>query len=233
MSAAAVSGGVGRGRSSTSEFHAPHSAQRPATSATARRIPGRRRHRSSCACSFQLPVPFSSRRNGRNCDGITTAIAVSDLATGTGNCTELTHTPAGSSRPLGTAARRESCRSRRRFRARRCDSSPCCADDDDLVARCNVDAGHVDHGHVHADRADDRRAAAADQHVPRPGEPQIEAVRVAGRHDGDRRATVADECSAVAGAFAGRMPFTCTIRLCSDRQVAAASVAASGGGTMP
>ena len=68
----------------------------------------------------------------------------------------------------------------------------------------DVEAGDVGHQHVHAHRADDRRAAAANQHRAAAGEPQIEAVGVAGRHDRDRRRPLGGEPRAVADAFARR-----------------------------
>ena len=54
------------------------------------------------------------------------------------------------------------------------------ADDDDLVARLHLDAGDVDHHHVHGHGADDRRAAAANQHAAAAGEAQVDAISVPG-----------------------------------------------------
>src|SRR5699024_6698140 len=56
------------------------------------------------------------------------------------------------------------------------------ADDDDLVARFDVDVGHVDHHHVHADGADDGDAPAAHQDHAAVAAPGVDAVGVAGRH---------------------------------------------------
>src|SRR3954454_4902764 len=61
------------------------------------------------------------------------------------------------------------------------------ADDDDFVAGRHVEAGHVGHQHVHVHRADDRRAASADDCGAAAGEPQVEAVGISGGDDRDRR----------------------------------------------
>ena len=63
------------------------------------------------------------------------------------------------------------------------------SEDDDLVARKHVLPRDVDGQHVHADRSDDRRAAAANQDRAAAGEPQVEAVGVPGGDDRDRRRT--------------------------------------------
>ncbi len=73
------------------------------------------------------------------------------------------------------------------------------AEEDDFIAGIDdVHVGDVDGQHVHAHRADDRRAAAADQHPPAAFEPSIEAVGISGRHDRERRRARGAEASAVA-----------------------------------
>ena len=57
-----------------------------------------------------------------------------------------------------------------------------------IVAGCHMRAGDVDRGHVHADRSHHRRAPAAYEHVATTGQPEIDPVRVPGRHDGKRGA---------------------------------------------
>ena len=59
------------------------------------------------------------------------------------------------------------------------------ADDHDLVAGFHLGIGHIDGDHVHVHRADDWGAAPADQYRAAAREPQVEAVRIPGRHDGD------------------------------------------------
>ena len=60
------------------------------------------------------------------------------------------------------------------------------AEEHDLVARLHVaEVGDVDGDHVHRHGADDRHAPAANQHVAAAAQPRVEAVGVAGRHDGD------------------------------------------------
>ena len=113
------------------------------------------------------------------------------------------------------------------------DSSPCVTDDDDLIARRDVGAGHVDHRHVHAHRADDGHAAAANEHEAAAGEAEVEAVGVAGGHDGKRPRLGHRRLDAVAGALARPKPFTATIRLWSDSAGRNPMVVASGGGTTP
>ncbi len=107
------------------------------------------------------------------------------------------------------------------------------ADDHDLVARRDVRAGHVRHQHVHAHRTDDRRAAAANQHGAAAGEPQIQAVGVAGRHDRDGGRTLGRESRAVAGDLARPQPLHGDDPAAQRHHRREASVDASGGGTMP
>ena len=151
-----------------------------ATSATARRTPGRRRR--------SLVVSSASVRFGdryRALDQIGRVSIAGSIQITDARC--LSRIPARSACRCGTRSPTESCRSPPPSRARRCDLVALRADDHDLVARRHVEAGDVGHQHVHAHRADDRRAAAADQHGAAAGEPQVEAVGVAGRHDRDRR----------------------------------------------
>ena len=195
-------------RSSTSEFHAPQSAQRAEPlSAPARRIPGRRRRSSAVSYPPSLHVDYQLTRY-RHC-------SIRDPA-------RRRRSPRGSCRSCA-AISRTSMR-----------SSPCDADDHDLVARRDVQAGDVGDQHVHADRADDRRAAAADQHRAAAGEAQIEAVRVAGRHDRDRRRPIGGEPRAVADDLARRACLSPRRRGCASVMTGVSgSVDASGGGTMP
>ena len=103
-----------------------------------------------------------------------------------------------------------------------------------VAGRHAVDAGDVDGQHVHADRADDRRAPAAHQHGAAAFEPAVEAVGVAGGHDGQRlgqRRRRGARRSRRASPV--RAPFTATTRLVSVIAGVSGSVAASGGGTTP
>ena len=113
------------------------------------------------------------------------------------------------------------------------EASACVTDDDDLIARRDVGAGHVDHRHVHAHRADDGHAAAADEHVAAAGEPEVEAVRVAGGHDGDRPRLGHRRRDAVADALAGAQALHRDDPAVERQRRPNASVVASGGGTMP
>ena len=112
----------------------------------------------------------------------------------------VTCRPARSARRGGRGSPTESCRSSAAISRTSIAIVALRAEDHDLVARRHVEAGDVDHQHVHAHRADDRRAAAANQHGAAAGEPQVEAVGVAGRHDGDRRRPLGGEARAVADA---------------------------------
>src|SRR5687768_14068462 len=65
------------------------------------------------------------------------------------------------------------------------------ADQHHFIARLDaVDAGDVDGDHVHRHRADDRRAASTNQYLPALLEPQIEAVGITGRHHREDRKSV-------------------------------------------
>ena len=86
------------------------------------------------------------------------------------------------------------------------DSLSLIADDHDFISRRHVEPRHVDRRHVHADRADNRGAAASDQHPAVPGQAAIEAVGVAGGHDGDRHRTIDAAMQTVADPLAGPDP---------------------------
>ena len=209
----------------------------PATSATARRTPGRRR-RSWDAWPYDIGSIGQLSNRVIDWDW---AIGFGDLLdrlpitnhsitrfstrrrTPARSAMPIRHTISHGIVPIVAAISRTSMR-----------SSPCDADDHDFVAGRDVQAGDVGHQHVHAHRADDRRAAAADQHRAAAREPQVEAVGVAGRNDGDRRRPLGREPHAVADALAGAHA------LHRDDPARRASstgvqriVDASGGGTMP
>src|SRR4026209_218723 len=72
------------------------------------------------------------------------------------------------------------------------------AEEDDLVAWVGLDVGDVEHQHVHADRANHGRTAAADEGDASAFETRVEAVGITGRHDGDPSRPFGDEAGTIA-----------------------------------
>ena len=106
-------------------------------------------------------------------------------------------------------------------------------EDDDLVAGRAWHVGDVDGDHVHRDRADDRRAPPAHEHVTAPGKAQIEPIGVAGWHDRDRRAVSAVYLRAVADRFARPQALGRHDTADEPHRRPQRSVVASGGGATP
>ena len=156
----------------------------PATSAPARRTPGRRRRIRGFHAMDGLVPSESSDAEFR--------IAVDRrLRTPARSAMPMRHRISHGIVPMAAAISRTSMR-----------SPPCAPEDHHLVAGRRRRARDVDHHHVHAHGADDRRAPAAHEHVAAPGEPRVEAVGVAGGHDRDLRGTLGHEPRAVAHDFA-------------------------------
>src|SRR6516162_5664636 len=76
------------------------------------------------------------------------------------------------------------------------------AQDHRIVSRKDLESSDVDGQHVHADRADHRGPAAANEHGTATGKTQIEAVRVAGGNDRNCDRIVGGEPRAVAANLA-------------------------------
>src|SRR5262245_23860432 len=78
------------------------------------------------------------------------------------------------------------------------------SDDDRFVTRLHVvESGDVNRHHVHRNRANDRHSTAPNQDVAASLEPEVKAVGVAGRDDGDRRWRGTAEARAVPDGLAG------------------------------